>query len=60
MFVLFLLCVCRVMEAKTFDKPSLDSLLTHVYAADVETKNNQEYPDHIRMPDFAKSFWKGA
>ena len=50
----------EVMAAKEYPKPGLDSLFTHVYAADVETKGNQEYPDHIRMPDFSKSFWKSA
>lgn len=48
----------EVMEAKAFDKPELPQLFEHIYAADISTKDNSEFPDHIRMPDFAKSFWK--
>jgi len=47
----------EVMLAKQDPKPTLDELIKHVYAADTSI-GNYEMPDHIRMPDFAKSYWK--
>mmetsp|Transcript_18095 Transcript_18095/g.25091 ORF Transcript_18095/g.25091 Transcript_18095/m.25091 type:complete len:404 (+) Transcript_18095:148-1359(+) len=46
----------QVQIAKESPKPDVESLLKHVYAKDL-TPYNQEYPDHIRMPDYEKSFW---
>lgn len=46
----------EVAIAKESAKPPMDSLFKHVYAKDTSI-GNQEYPDHIRMPDYQKSFW---
>jgi len=46
----------EVAKAKEFPKPGLDELFDYVYAAEMEGEK-QERPSHIRMPDYAKSFW---
>ena len=46
----------EVLKAKEHPKPPIKDLFDYVYARDLET-GNQEFPSHIRMPDYAKSFW---
>lgn len=46
----------EVMKAKEYPTPKLDDLFDYVYAKDLVAEN-QEHPSHIRMPDYAKSFW---
>lgn len=46
----------EVMKAKEYPNPSLDTLFDNVFAPDL-TSGDSEYPEHIRMPDYAKSFW---
>jgi len=46
----------EVKKAKEFPDPKLEELFDYVHAKDL-TPYNQEKPDHIRMPDYAKSYW---
>jgi pyruvate dehydrogenase E1 component alpha subunit len=48
--------LAEVMEAKASPKPPLDQLMTHILAQDLEPEKS-EFPPHIRMPDYAKSYW---
>ncbi len=48
--------LAEVMEAKASPKPPLDQLMTHILAQDLEP-GKSEFPPHIRMPDYAKSYW---
>ena len=48
--------VKEVKAAKEFPTPPTKDLFDYVYAKDM-TKENQEFPSHIRMPDYNKSFW---
>ncbi|GAX27614.1 pyruvate dehydrogenase E1 component alpha subunit [Fistulifera solaris] len=47
----------QVMEAKESAKPSMDSLFEDIFAKDLVSRSGSEFPPHIRMPDYAKSFW---
>mmetsp|Transcript_14268 Transcript_14268/g.21429 ORF Transcript_14268/g.21429 Transcript_14268/m.21429 type:complete len:405 (+) Transcript_14268:90-1304(+) len=47
----------EVQKAKEFPDVELSQLFDYIYAADING-GKQAMPDHIRMPDFAKSFWK--
>lgn len=47
----------EVQKAKEFPPVELNQLFDNVYAAEINGYK-QEYPEHIRMPDFAKSFWR--
>jgi len=44
-------------KAKEFPDVELSQLFDYVYAAELDGYK-QEVPDYIRMPDYAKSFWK--
>jgi len=46
----------EVLVAKSHATPALEDMFDYVYAKDL-TRKNQEQPSHIRMPDYAKSFW---
>lgn len=46
----------EVMKAKESPKADMDHMFKHIFATDLET-DNSEFPQHIRMPDYAKSFW---
>jgi len=46
----------EVAHAKEFPKPALDEMFDYIHAAEIEGYK-QERPKHIRMPDYAKSFW---
>ena len=46
----------QVKKAKESIKPPLDELPKDIYAADL-TPYNQEYPEFVRMPDMAKSYY---
>jgi pyruvate dehydrogenase E1 component alpha subunit len=47
----------EVKKAKAFPDVELSQMFDYVYAADING-GKQEMPEHIRMPDYAKSFWK--
>lgn len=47
----------EVIKAKSFPPVKPEDLFDFVYAAELSGRK-QEYPEHIRMPDFAKSFWR--
>ena len=47
----------EVMEAKESPKPQLDTLFEHVFAESLDTRPKSEFPPHIRMPNYEKSFW---
>jgi len=49
----------EVQKAKESPKPELGSLMDHVHAVDLESENS-EYPPHIRMPDYAKSYFESG
>jgi len=46
----------EVIKAKEYKIPALEDLFDYVYAAELDGYK-QERPDHIRMPDYQKSFW---
>ena len=46
----------EVLKAKESPKPSMDSLFEHIFATDLNS-GKSEMPEHIRMPDFEKSYW---
>jgi len=46
----------EVKKAKSYPDVELKDMFDYVYAADING-GKQEVPKHIRMPDFAKSFW---
>jgi len=48
----------EVKKAKAFPDVELSQLFDYIYAADNNNEGKQEMPEHIRMPDYAKSFWK--
>jgi hypothetical protein len=35
----------------------MEELFKHVFANDLSGDGSSEYPEHIRMPDYEKSFW---
>merc|ERR1712032_783945 len=47
----------QVMKAKEGVKPPLEELFKHILAKDLIPDSGYEYPEHIRMPDYEKSFW---
>jgi len=47
----------EVAKAKEFPKPELDAMFDYIHAAEIHGEK-QDRPTHIRMPDYAKSFWK--
>jgi pyruvate dehydrogenase E1 component alpha subunit len=48
----------EVLEAKESARPNPDTdLMSHVFAKDLNPRSEFEYPPHVRMPDYTKSFW---
>jgi len=47
----------EVTKAKEFPEVELSQLFDYIYASDIKG-GKQEMPEHIRMPNYAKSFWK--
>lgn len=47
----------EVTKAKSFPAVKREDLFDYVYAAELSGKK-QEFPEHIRMPDYAQSFWR--
>jgi pyruvate dehydrogenase E1 component alpha subunit len=47
----------EVAKAKEFPDVELSQLFDYIYASDTKG-SKQEMPEHIRMPNYAKSFWK--
>jgi len=46
----------EVIKAKESTKPPMSDLFTHIFAQDL-VSDKSEFPAHIRMPDYAKSYW---
>ena len=46
----------QVKQAKESIKPPMEELPKHIYAASL-APDDQEYPEYIRMPDMAKSYY---
>jgi pyruvate dehydrogenase E1 component alpha subunit len=46
-----------VLKAKEFQRPPLEELTKHIFIPSLDKRGESEYPKHIRMPDYAKSFW---
>jgi pyruvate dehydrogenase E1 component alpha subunit len=46
-----------VLKAKEFHRPPLEELTKHIFIPALDKRGESEYPKHIRMPDYAKSFW---
>eukprot|EP00544_Gedaniella_sp_CCMP2646_P004263 CAMPEP_0202490846 /NCGR_PEP_ID=MMETSP1361-20130828/8120_1 /ASSEMBLY_ACC=CAM_ASM_000849 /TAXON_ID=210615 /ORGANISM="Staurosira complex sp., Strain CCMP2646" /LENGTH=399 /DNA_ID=CAMNT_0049120813 /DNA_START=59 /DNA_END=1258 /DNA_ORIENTATION=- len=46
-----------VLKAKEFHRPPLEELTKHIFIPSLDKRGESEYPKHIRMPDYAKSFW---
>lgn len=47
----------EVTKAKSFPAVKREDLFDYVYASELLGKK-QEFPEHIRMPDYAQSFWR--
>jgi len=48
----------EVLKAKESPKPPMDELFKHIWAVDLEPRSGRsEMPEHIRMPNYEKSFW---
>jgi pyruvate dehydrogenase E1 component alpha subunit len=47
----------QVLEAKESAKPGPEELITHIFATSLEPNAPPEFPSHIRMPNYEKSFW---
>jgi pyruvate dehydrogenase E1 component alpha subunit len=47
----------EVVKAKESPKPPAEDLIKHIFAKTLEPHGAWEYPPHIRMPDYAKSYW---
>jgi pyruvate dehydrogenase E1 component alpha subunit len=48
----------EVLLAEESEKPtSQEDLISHIFATNLEPQGPSEYPPHIRMPNYAKSFW---
>jgi pyruvate dehydrogenase E1 component alpha subunit len=48
----------EVLKAKESPKPTTrEELISHVFATNLEPQGPSEYPPHIRLPDYAKSYW---
>jgi pyruvate dehydrogenase E1 component alpha subunit len=48
----------EVLEAKESPRPNPETdLMSHVFAKDLIPRSEFEYPPHVRMPDYTKSFW---
>jgi pyruvate dehydrogenase E1 component alpha subunit len=48
----------EVVKAKESPVPALDELTKHIFATSLTPQSPSEYPAHIRMPNYAKSFWR--
>lgn len=48
----------EVMKVKDSRKPdTMNELISHVFATSLVSNCPSEYPTHVRMPDYAKSYW---
>jgi pyruvate dehydrogenase E1 component alpha subunit len=47
----------EVTEAKESPRPPMEDLLNHIYATNLEPKAASEFPPHIRLPNYEKSYW---
>jgi TPP-dependent pyruvate/acetoin dehydrogenase alpha subunit len=45
-----------VLKVKDSPRPPLDQLYKHIFATNIEG-GESEFPKHIRMPNYEKSFW---
>lgn len=48
----------EVLKAKESPKPSTHmEMMSHIFATSLDPQCPSEYPAHIRLPDYAKSYW---
>jgi pyruvate dehydrogenase E1 component alpha subunit len=47
----------EVTEAKESQRPPMGELINHIYATSLTPKSEAEFPPHIRMPNYEKSYW---
>ena len=48
----------EVMKVKDSPKPTTQKeLISHIFTTGLEPQAESEFPEHIRMPDYAKSYW---
>ena len=47
----------EVAEAKESPRPPMEELMNHIYATSLEPKASSEFPPHIRLPNYEKSYW---
>ena len=47
----------EVLKAKESITPPIEELFTNIFASDLKPNAPSEFPPHIRMPDYEKSFW---
>lgn len=48
----------EVLKAKKSSPPPLEELTKHIFAESLQPQSPSEYPSHIRMPNYEKSYWK--
>lgn len=48
----------EVVKAKESSPPPLEELTKHIFAENLTPQGPSEYPSHIRMPNYEKSYWK--
>jgi len=47
----------EVLKAKESTPPEVSTLWDHLFATGLEPRVSSEYPTHIRMPNYQKSYW---
>ena len=48
----------QVLKAKESPVPPPEELFKHIFATDLESRSGKmEYPEHIRMPNYEKSYF---
>ena len=48
----------EVLKAKESPKPTTrEEMISHIFATNLEPQGPSEFPQHIRLPDYAKSYW---
>jgi len=47
----------EVVKAKSSTVPPLEELTKHIFAKDLSSDGSYEMPEHIRLPNYEKSYW---
>lgn len=50
----------QVMEAKESPKPPPEELYNHIFAQSLTPQGPAEYPPHVRMPNYERSYWSSG